>query len=77
MADQQATIPPDRNVQIAYRLNRLPLTYFREASERLGLTASEMGALVDIAHGYGGRIRAGLIADIEAILPELEKRAYT
>jgi hypothetical protein len=76
MADQQATIPPDRNVQIAYRLNRLPLAYFREASERLRLTAGEMGALADIAHGYGGHIRAGLIADIEAILPELEKRAY-
>jgi hypothetical protein len=62
-------------VQIAHRLNRLPLVYFREASERLRLTASEMGALADIAQGYGGHTRTGLIADIEAILPELEKRA--
>jgi hypothetical protein len=76
MAGQQATISPDRNVQIAYRFNRLPLAYFREASGRLRLTASEMGALADIAHGYGGHIRADLIADIEVILPELEKRVY-
>jgi hypothetical protein len=76
VTDRPTTIPPDRNVQIAYRLKRLPLAYFREASERLRLTTGEMGALADIAHGYGGHIRAGLITDIEAILPELEKRAY-